>query len=103
VFLNTKKTGYQLLYCLDIFVFVKVDSIPFLILWFLIGIWPKGNISARNHHHQHCFTFKSTILNRLLEVMYGLQTGIAGFTWVLHHNLGHHLNYLDQKKMNLDG
>jgi len=85
-------------FVLDLVVFVKVDSIPFLILWFFLGIWPKGNICAWNHHHQHCFTFKSTILNRLLEVMYGLQTGIAGFTWVLHHNLGHHLNYLDQKK-----
>lgn len=95
-------------FLMDIAVFSFVDSCPVLILWFIIGIWPKGNICAWNHHHQHCFTFHSPILNRLLEIMYGLQTGITGFTWVLHHNLGHHLNYLNQEKdesrwMNKDG
>jgi fatty acid desaturase len=29
--------------------------------------------------------------------MYGLQTGIMSHGWVLHHSLGHHLNYLDQR------
>ena len=28
----------------------------------------------------------------------GLQTGIVGELWVLHHTLGHHQNYLDQEK-----
>jgi fatty acid desaturase len=26
-----------------------------------------------------------------------LQAGIAPFAWVLHHNLGHHVNYLNQR------
>lgn len=85
-------------FIVDVIVYINIENIYYLIAWFLLGIWPKGNICAWNHHHQHCFTFKSSILNRLLEVMYGLQTGIFGFTWVLHHNLGHHLNYLDQEK-----
>ena len=29
--------------------------------------------------------------------MYGLQTGIVSHGWVLHHSLGHHVNYLDQR------
>jgi fatty acid desaturase len=37
-------------------------------------------------------------LNRLLEVVYTYQTGITTNAWVLHHNLGHHVNYLDQTK-----
>ena len=28
----------------------------------------------------------------------GLQTGVVGELWVLHHSLGHHQNYLDQTK-----
>ncbi len=28
----------------------------------------------------------------------GLQSGIVGETWVLHHTLGHHQNYLDRRK-----
>lgn len=28
----------------------------------------------------------------------GLQTGVVGELWVLHHTLGHHQNYLDQTK-----
>ncbi len=30
--------------------------------------------------------------------MYALMTGVVGHAWVLHHSLGHHLNYLDQTK-----
>jgi fatty acid desaturase len=28
----------------------------------------------------------------------GLHTGIVGEAWVLHHTLGHHINYLDQSQ-----
>ncbi len=85
-------------FLVDLAIYFSVENIYFLILWFLLGIWPKGNICAWNHHHQHCNTFKISWLNRVLEIMYGLQTGITGYTWVLHHNLGHHINYLDQHK-----
>ena len=33
-----------------------------------------------------------------MEVVYTFHTGITTNAWVLHHNLGHHLNYLDQEK-----
>ncbi|WP_127716398.1 fatty acid desaturase [Halobacteriovorax sp. HLS] len=85
-------------FLIDILIYLNVQSIGFLVFWFFLGIWPKGNICSWNHHHQHCQTFKIPLLNRILELMYGLQTGVFGFTWVLHHNLGHHLNYLDQHK-----
>ncbi len=61
-------------------------------------IIPKGVISAWNHHHQHCHIFKKNWLNRILEFFYALHTGVTTNLWVLHHNLGHHRNFLDQKK-----
>jgi beta-carotene hydroxylase len=54
-------------------------------------------MSAPMHHnHQHVNVFQSRLLNRLFEVPLSLQTGIGPYGWVLHHNLGHHLNYLSQ-------
>lgn len=54
-------------------------------------------IAAINHHHQHFNTFHSPLLNRLFDLALSLQTGIAPYAWVLHHNLGHHVNYLHQR------
>jgi fatty acid desaturase len=68
------------------------------VLWFLLGVFPKGWVSAFGHHHQHVHFFRKTWLNRLFEVGLGLQTGIVTNTWVLHHVLGHHLNYLTPEK-----
>ena len=62
------------------------------------GIIPKGWISAWNHHHQHLTMFRHALPNRLLEVVFGFQTGVTSHAWFLHHVVGHHRNYLDQDK-----
>jgi len=54
-------------------------------------------IGAWNHHHQHVHTFHSVFLNRLLKAVFTFHTGVTTNLWVLHHNLGHHQNYLDQE------
>ena len=54
-------------------------------------------VAPINHHHQHLNAFKSPILNRVYELTLSLQAGIAPYAWVLHHNLGHHRNYLNQR------
>ena len=82
----------------DFAVYLFATSKIFVLVWMLIGLLPKACICAWNHHHQHVHTFKQTILNRMLEFVYTLHTGITTNVWVLHHNLGHHLNYLDQEK-----
>lgn len=64
----------------------------------IVGIAPKMCICAWHHHHQHVATFKGKYLNRALEVVYALQTGAMPLSWELHHNAGHHVNYLDQTK-----
>ena len=54
-------------------------------------------VAAINHNHQHLNTFHSSWMNRVFEIALSLQTGAAPFAWVLHHNLGHHVNYLNQR------
>jgi fatty acid desaturase len=54
-------------------------------------------VSAINHNHQHFNTFHSSWMNRVYDIALSLQTGIAPYSWVLHHNLGHHVNYLNQR------
>lgn len=83
---------------LDVCMYVTVDNPLALSLYFLLMVIPKGIVSAWNHHHQHVPMFRSKPLNRLLELVFGLHTGMPTNMWVLHHVLGHHLNYLDQTK-----
>lgn len=49
-----------------------------------------------NHNHQHVNIFRSPWLNRVFDLPLALQSGMGPYSWVLHHNLGHHLNYLNQ-------
>ncbi|MBI2372978.1 MAG: fatty acid desaturase [Deltaproteobacteria bacterium] len=78
--------------------YVAVDNFWVLVTYWLVMLVPKGSSGAWSHHHQHCPTFRSTALNRLLELSHALHTGQTTHLWVLHHVLGHHLNYLDQAK-----
>jgi fatty acid desaturase len=83
---------------LDITMYALVRSPWLLAGYWLLMVIPKGILSAWNHHHQHVPTFRSTALNRLLELCYALHTGVTTNTWLLHHVLGHHQNFLDQDK-----
>lgn len=83
---------------LDFAIYFTVSNPYLVIAWMVVGLLPKVAISAWNHHHQHLMTFRSPVLNRAMEVVYALHTGISTNLWVLHHVLGHHVNYLDQAK-----
>lgn len=89
---------FTLYFLVDFVVYLSIDNIYLLMGWFAIGIFPKANICAWNHHHQHYKTFKKSFYNWILEIIYAFHTGITSNMWVLHHNFGHHLNYLDQEK-----
>lgn len=86
------------MFAADMWAFLNIDAWPLLLLWFALGIVPKGGIASFNHHHQHLNMFLSAPANRMLEFILGLQTGIVSHAWVLHHSVGHHVNYLDQHK-----
>lgn len=87
-----------LFFACDLAVYALVDSPVWLAAWVVLGLVPRGGVCAYNHHHQHLPVFRSALLNRALEIMYGLQTGVTSHGWVLHHSLGHHVNYLDQRR-----
>ena len=88
-----------LVFAIDIAVFWFSPSIFWPIVWAIFSLNIKGWICAWNHHHQHCTFFpRLPWANRTIELIMGLQTGAVGESWVLHHTLGHHLNYLDQSK-----
>lgn len=89
---------FVLLFLIDCAVFWFGTNTLYVVIWMLLSLGPKICICAWNHHHQHVHTFKQNFLNRALEFVYTFQTGITTNVWVLHHNLGHHLNYLDQTK-----
>jgi len=82
----------------DAVMYFSVESVWLLCGYWLLTIVPKGTIGAWNHHHQHTMTFRSAALNRAYEVVLALHTGVTSNLWVLHHVLGHHLNYLDQTR-----
>lgn len=81
----------------DVSLYFTVNSSVLLFSYYLIMIIPKGLICAWNHHHQHLCTFRHNALNRGLEFFYALHTGVTSNLWRLHHVLGHHVNFLDQK------
>ncbi|NEP42552.1 MAG: fatty acid desaturase [Okeania sp. SIO2H7] len=87
-----------LVFGIDLVVFLFSPSIVIPIVWAITSLYVKGWICNWNHNHQHCSFFTVSWANRLIELIMGLHTGVVGEAWVLHHTLGHHLNYLDQSK-----
>jgi fatty acid desaturase len=86
------------LFLADLAVFAFASSWILVVAWAALSVPAKVCICAWNHHHQHVPFFTSNICNRLIEVVFGLQTGAVSNVWVLHHNYGHHDNYMDQSK-----
>jgi fatty acid desaturase len=84
--------------CLDFYLYFTIENPLWLAAYWVVMIFPKLQICAWNHHHQHTRTFYSKPLNRLLEFFYALHTGVTTNLWLLHHVLGHHHNYLDQTR-----
>jgi len=91
-------TVILLVLVIDLVILLFSPSILIPIAWAIVSLNIKGWICSWNHHHQHCKFFAVSWVNRFIELVMGLHTGILGETWVLHHTLGHHLNYLDQTK-----
>ena len=87
-----------LIFLLDLLVFFFSPFWLLTLFYGFISIYIKGFTCSLNHHHQHYKFFAKKWANRIIEFIMGLQTGIVGELWVLHHTLGHHQNYLDQDR-----
>ena len=85
-------------FAVDLTVFATAQAWWIPILYSAAMTIPKGWICAWNHHHQHRLMMKPKWANRLLELVFGFQTGVTSHAWFLHHVVGHHVNYLDQDK-----
>jgi fatty acid desaturase len=86
------------IFLVDLAMYLTIDAWQLLVLYGALSLIPKASACAFNHHHQHLSTFTHWLPNRLLELVYALTTGVWSQAWVLHHSLGHHVNYLDQSK-----
>jgi beta-carotene hydroxylase len=95
---------------------VRVDAVPVSVVFlvFCLQVWACtlplgwtavmavvlmffcGSVVSFQHHHNHCPTFHQRTLNETLDLIMGLQSGITAYSWVLHHNIGHHGNFLEQ-------
>ena len=70
-----------------------------IVLLMVILFLPLNAMSiAISHNHHHLPTFKKPILNSIYELILSLQNGATPKTWILHHTIGHHVNFMDQKK-----
>lgn len=86
------------IFVIQLLTFFFVDS-----LWGVAGVMlgllmfsaMPGSIS---HNHHHVPTFMRPWMNRIYEVMLFLEVGIPPYAWTIHHNIGHHKDYLDQEK-----
>ncbi|MFZ5724511.1 MAG: fatty acid desaturase family protein [Pseudomonadota bacterium] len=83
---------------LQLAVFFLVDNPWHAAGWVAVLLLAQVSCGAicHNHHHVNIFTVRP--LNRALEVVMYLQTGTSPLSWTIHHNIGHHREYLDPER-----
>lgn len=86
------------IFAVQLATFFYLDSLLLvtLVMLCLLAISAMPGSIAHNHHHVSTFT--RPWMNRCYEVLLFLEVGIPPYAWTLHHNLGHHKDYLDQEK-----
>jgi beta-carotene hydroxylase len=78
--------------------FLFVESWPWVLLGVLLLFPIQVNFAGMCHNHHHVAVFRSPLANRAFEVMMFLQLGMLPYGYTLHHNIGHHLHYMDQTR-----
>ncbi|HEY7774636.1 MAG TPA: fatty acid desaturase [Marinagarivorans sp.] len=86
------------LFAAQLVLFFLIDNLYIVALCALLMTVAQGSATAVNHNQQHLPIFKSGACNRLFEVALFFNTGCGPWAWVLHHTLGHHMNYLGDKE-----
>lgn len=76
-------------------IFFAVDNLWIAALSVLLFQPLQAVAIACNHYQHHRNVWTRPFLNRIYEIALFLQTGTPPFAITLHHNLGHHLHYLE--------
>ncbi len=63
------------------------------VVWF-VSLWARCRGPYSQHNHGHLPVFGSGALNSLYDTVLTLITGYPTALWQLHHNIGHHRNFL---------
>jgi fatty acid desaturase len=63
-----------------------------------ILLFLRGLSASIHHNHAHLSVFHSSALNAALDIVLGQLTGVITPEWELHHNRGHHRDFLDPSK-----
>lgn len=78
----------------QLWVFFRVAN-PWSALAGVAALFPLQSVTiACVHYQHHRAVFSSGLLNRLYEIVLFLETGLPPYLLTLHHNLGHHREYL---------
>lgn len=81
-------------FALQLLVFFGAHSPLAALPWVVLLVLAQVSCGAICHNHHHVNIFTRRPLNRLLEVVMYLQTGTSPLSWTIHHNIGHHHDYL---------
>ncbi|HEY2517524.1 MAG TPA: fatty acid desaturase [Polyangiaceae bacterium] len=65
-----------------------------VVLWFA-SLYARSHAPYAQHNHAHLSVFRARPLNAVYDAVLTLVTGYPTALWELHHNIGHHQNFLD--------
>lgn len=85
-------------FAIQLFTFFFVDSLWVVAAVMLALLSFSAMPGSISHNHHHVPFFMRPWMNRGFEVLLFLETGVPPFAWTIHHNIGHHKDYLDQSK-----
>jgi fatty acid desaturase len=74
-------------------VFFHVPVAALALVWFPLLLL-KIPVPCAEHSHAHLRVFRSRVANFLYELALARVSGYVTSIWEIHHNLGHHRNYL---------
>jgi beta-carotene hydroxylase len=69
-------------------------ALALVVLW-LASVYARSYAPYAQHNHAHLSVFRARPLNALYDAVLTLVTGYPTALWELHHNIGHHQNFLD--------
>lgn len=85
-------------FAIQLWAFFSIDNVLQLSVIVAVLMTVQVSCGAICHNHHHVNIFTRPWANRLIETVLYLQTGTSPFSWTIHHNIGHHHDYLDQDK-----